>query len=84
MTGPNCPIRVVTGAAGYLDAHVADTLLGLSSPVLAMNDFSLGRRECLVTHRDNPFFRLGLASISTVQAPANTDQGMTDCAFKRI
>jgi serine/threonine-protein kinase len=26
----------------------------------------------------------GLASISTVQVPANTDQGVTDCAFKRI
>jgi Domain of unknown function (DUF4160) len=25
-----------------------------------------------------------LASISTVQAPANTDQGVIDCAFKRI
>jgi predicted lysophospholipase L1 biosynthesis ABC-type transport system permease subunit len=26
----------------------------------------------------------GLASISTVQAPAKTDQGVTDCALKRI
>ena len=30
------------------------------------------------------YYREVLASISTVQAPANTDQGVAGCTFKRM
>ena len=33
------------------------------TPVLAVDDFSVGRREYLAAHRDNPLFRLVEANV---------------------
>ena len=59
----NIQTWAVTGAAGYLGSHVVDALLARGTPVLAVDDFSVGRREYLAAHRDNPLFRLVEANV---------------------
>jgi UDP-glucose 4-epimerase len=48
----------VTGAAGYLGSYVVGHLLGRGTQVLAVDDFSSGRREYLAPHRGDPNFAL--------------------------
>ena len=62
MAEPNPQIWAVTGAAGYLGSHV-DALLARGTTVLAVDDFSVGHREYLAAHRDNPLFGLVEADV---------------------
>lgn len=49
---------VVTGAAGYLGSHVTEQLLSRGIPVVAVDNFSGGRREYVQPHLANPRFKL--------------------------
>jgi len=63
MSESTSALWAVTGAAGYLRSHVVDTLLARGTPVLAVDDFSVGRREFLAAHRENPLFHLVEADV---------------------
>lgn len=59
MTAP----FAVTGAAGFLGSHLVDHLLARGTPVLAVDDFSVGRREHLAAHAADPRFALAVADV---------------------
>ena len=48
----------ITGVAGFIGSHLADSLLADGHRVSGMDDFSLGRREFLAQARTNGVFHL--------------------------
>lgn len=54
---------VVTGGAGFLGSHLADALLARGDEVVAVDDFSTGRRENIAHLADEPRFTLVEADV---------------------
>jgi UDP-glucose 4-epimerase len=49
---------LVTGGAGFIGSHLADTLIAAGHEVVALDDLSTGRRENLAHLHDEPRFSL--------------------------
>ena len=46
-----CVKSVVTGGAGFIGSHLADTLVARGDEVLVLDDYSSGKRENLTNYR---------------------------------
>ncbi|MBT4963364.1 MAG: NAD-dependent epimerase/dehydratase family protein, partial [Francisellaceae bacterium] len=42
----------ITGGAGFVGSHIADVLLARGDEVLVIDNFSTGRRDNLVEHKN--------------------------------
>lgn len=49
---------LVTGGAGFIGSHLIDRLLELGYEVIVIDDFSLGKRENLEYHKNNPNLKI--------------------------
>lgn len=58
----------VTGVAGFIGSHLADTLLNRGDRVSGIDDFSLGRPEHLISAGANPNFRFFKGDVSGVES----------------
>ncbi len=56
---------VVLGGGGFLGSHLCDHLLGRGDEVVAVDDFSTGRRSNVAHLADHPAFTLVEADVST-------------------
>ncbi len=55
---------LITGGAGFIGSHLADTLLAADHQVLAIDDLSTGSLDNVAHLKNNPHFRLARASIT--------------------
>jgi len=65
----------VTGAAGFIGGHLAETLLEQGHEVAGLDDFSSGKRETAAFLSRNPRFRLVEGSIADPADVANAVAG---------
>jgi UDP-glucose 4-epimerase len=71
------PIRhLITGVAGFIGSHLADSLLADGETVAGVDDFSLGARQNLAVAERRPAFRFMEADVS--------DVGTATSAFQRL
>jgi len=55
---------LVTGGAGFIGSHLVDRLLAMGNEVVVIDDLSVGRRENLKAHVQNPRLHFHVADIS--------------------
>ena len=65
----------VTGAAGFIGGHIAETLLGQGHEVTGLDDFSSGKRENAALLAKHPSFKLIEGSIADPSAVAEAVEG---------
>ena len=61
---------VITGGAGFIGSHLAETLLTNGHEVVAIDDLSTGSLDNVATFRDHPRFEMVVASVNDEQAIA--------------
>ncbi|MCI6288169.1 MAG: SDR family NAD(P)-dependent oxidoreductase, partial [Lentisphaeria bacterium] len=49
---------LVTGGAGFIGSHLAETLLNQGHTVIVLDNFSTGKRENLASFQNHPKFTL--------------------------
>ena len=64
---------LVTGAAGFLGSHLADSLIAAGHHVVALDNLSMGSAANLAQHENNPRFRFVQADVTDAAAFATQD-----------
>jgi UDP-glucuronate decarboxylase len=59
---------LVTGSAGFIGSWICDVLVGLGSQVVAVDDFSTGRKENISHLMENPKFKLVEGDVCAFQS----------------
>ena len=57
---------VVTGGAGFIGSHLTDKLLAEGHDVIVIDNFSTGRPQNLVHHKDNPRLTIAQADVAVL------------------
>ncbi|HSG99083.1 MAG TPA: NAD-dependent epimerase/dehydratase family protein, partial [candidate division Zixibacteria bacterium] len=64
---------LITGAAGFLGSHLTDHFIAEGHEVIAVDNLSMGRRENLSQHVNNPALRFHMLDVLD-------ERGLRDCA----
>jgi UDP-glucose 4-epimerase len=76
---PDRPQRLlITGVAGFLGSNLLDRVLAAGHEVLGIDNLSMGKRENLAAHLENPAFRFLEADITEPATWSGLDQAF-DC-----
>jgi nucleoside-diphosphate-sugar epimerase len=67
---------LVTGAAGFIGSHIVEALLDRGVEVVALDDYSSGKRENLAPFVGHPGFRAITADVTDERALASAMQGV--------
>src|SRR5690242_20263701 len=71
--GRLCMRYLITGGAGFIGSHLAETLLARGDDVVLLDDFSTGRRENVAHLLDEGSGRIELVSGSVLDADLVAD-----------
>src|SRR4029077_8696211 len=78
MNQLNIRRALVSGGAGFIGSHIADTLVSSGVQVTIYDNFSTGQESFISHHADNPRVRVVRADVLDSE---RLNQEMADCDF---